>query len=530
MPPDHRKSMGQFFLIALATFVSEDLTCIATGALIASGRLGFLPGVLACVAGIFVGDLLLYFAGRLLGRPIVRWKPLRKILSEQKLDLASNWLAERGASVVILSRFTPGLRLPTYVAAGVLKTRFWTFATYFLLAAVLWTPALVGAAALLGRSLPHLAFFGPAILLVGVSCRKLPWGQPSWQTRRRMIGWIRRKTRWEFWPPWLAYIPVAPYVLYLGIKHRSLTLFTAANPGIPSGGFVGESKSAILSSLTGVPDFLLLSGELSADARIASVNEFMQAHSLAYPIVLKPDVGERGTGVTIARNDDDLQSYLKAADGDAIVQKYIPGLEFGIFYYRYPGESEGRIFSITEKHFPSVIGDGVSSITDLILRDERAVCLADLYLGRLKRPADDVPAAGESIALAELGSHCRGSVFLNGASLLTAALSDAVDASAQSHAGFYFGRFDVRSPSIEHLRAGRFEVLELNGVSAEATHIYDPSVSLLEAYCTLFRQWRIAFEIGSMNRHQGVNPMSFRDFLSLVRRRRTEPTSEPAST
>ena len=167
--------MGQLILIALATFVSEDLTCIATGALIASGMLGFLPGVLACVAGIFFGDLLLYFAGRLLGRPIVRWKPLRKILSEQKLDLASNWLAERGASVVILSRFTPGLRLPTYVAAGVLKRDFWTFASYFLLAAVLWTPVLVGAAACSGKSLPHLALLGPALLLVGVSCSKLPW-------------------------------------------------------------------------------------------------------------------------------------------------------------------------------------------------------------------------------------------------------------------------------------------------------------------------------------------------------------------
>ena len=127
--------------------------------------LGFLPGVSACVAGIFFGDLLLYFAGRLLGRPIVRWKPLRRS-SEQKLDLASKWLAERGASVVILSRFTPGLRLPTYVAAGLLKTRFWTFASYFLLAAVLWTPLLVGAAVTRQESAPRL-FFGPALLLVG---------------------------------------------------------------------------------------------------------------------------------------------------------------------------------------------------------------------------------------------------------------------------------------------------------------------------------------------------------------------------
>ena len=515
--------MVQLILIALATFVSEDLTCIATGALIAAGTLGFLPGVLACVAGIFVGDLLLYFAGRLLGRPVVQWKPFRKMLSEEKLDLASRWLAERGASVVILSRFTPGLRLPTYVAAGVLKTRVCTFAAYFLLAAFLWTPVLVGAAAFLGRRLPLFAWFGPAMLLAGVSFRKLPWWRLSWRTRRRMVGWFRRKTRWEFWPAWLAYIPVVPYVLYLGVRHRSLTLFTPANPGIPSGGFVGESKSAILSNLGRVPEFVLLSGEQSVNARIAAVKQFMVTHNLPYPIVLKPDVGERGTGVKIVRNDEDLLSCLNMSPGDTIVQKYVAGLEFGIFYYRYPGQSQGRIFSITEKHFPAVIGDGVSSIRDLILRDERAVCLAALYLAQLKRAATDVPAAGESIALAELGSHCRGSIFLNGARLWTQGLAAAVDAMAQSHAGFYFGRFDVRSPSREDLQAGRFEVLELNGVSAEATHVYDPSVSLPDAYRTIFRQWRIAFEIGAINRRRGEIPIPLRDFLRLIATKSVAP-------
>jgi hypothetical protein len=128
---------------------------------------------------------------------------------------------------VILSRFTPGVRLPTYVAAGLLKTRFWSFSLYFLLAAVLWTPVLVGAAALFGKSLPHLGLAGPAILLIGIPLRNLP---PSWQTRRRLLGWFRRRIHWEFWPPWLAYMPVVPYILFLGIKHRSLTLFTAANP------------------------------------------------------------------------------------------------------------------------------------------------------------------------------------------------------------------------------------------------------------------------------------------------------------
>jgi membrane protein DedA with SNARE-associated domain len=489
--------MTQLVLIALATFGSEDLTCIATGALIASGKVGFLPGVLACLTGIYFGDLLLYFAGRLAGRPIVRWKPLRNLLTDQKLDRASQWLAERGASVVILSRFTPGLRLPTYVAAGLLKTDFWRFALYFLLAAALWTPALVGAAAVLGKSLPSLIYFGPIVLLV----------RAPWQHRRRTVGWIRRKTRWEFWPPWLAYLPVIPYILYLGWKHRSPTLFTAANPGISSGGFVGESKSEILKNLPCVPEFRFLSGSLPFAERLALAGSIP-----GFPVVLKPDVGERGTGVTIARSEREVASYLMSARGDTIVQKYAGGLEFGIFYYRYPGEATGRIYSITEKRFPEVTGDGRSTMADLVLKDERAVCLADTYLARFH---DEIPPAGQRVRLVELGSHCRGAIFLNGGHLETAELAAAIDRIAQAHPGFYFGRFDVRTPSIEDLQAGRVEVLELNGVSAEATHIYDPSVSMVEAYRVMFRQWRIAFEIGALNRERGWKAMPVRNFVRL---------------
>jgi membrane protein DedA with SNARE-associated domain len=503
--------MGQLVLIAVATFLSEDLTCVATGALIAAGKLGFVPGVLACIAGIYFGDLLLYFAGRLIGRPIVRWRPLRRLLSEEKLNRASVWLAQRGAAVVILSRFTPGLRLPTYVAAGLLQTRFWTFSLYFLLAAIIWTPLLVGGAVIAGKNLPHLGLLGPAILLVGAPVCKLATAR---QVRRRFIGRIRRILRWEFWPPWLAYIPVACYILHLGIRYRSLTLFTAANPGIPSSGFVGESKSAILSNLAECAEFELLPASLPMVERICKVKDF-----LTFPVVVKPDVGERGAGVAIVRNDRELAAYFEAMSGDAIVQQYVTGPEFGIFYYRYPGETEGRIFSITEKSFPFVAGDGSSTIADLVLKDDRAVCLADLYLSRLERPPDEVPAAGEVVPLAEIGSHCRGAIFLDGARLETDALRAAIDRVAHGFPGFYFGRFDVRSPSVEALRAGRFTILELNGVSAEATHIYDPAVPVYEAYRVLFQQWRIAFEIGAHNRDAGWLPMTLGEFVALLRRR-----------
>ena len=45
------------------------------------------------------------------------------------------------------------------------------------------------------------------------------------------------------------YLPVAVYVACLALRYRSLTLFTAGNPGIEAGGFVGESKFDILKNL-----------------------------------------------------------------------------------------------------------------------------------------------------------------------------------------------------------------------------------------------------------------------------------------
>ena len=119
------------------------------------------------------------------------------------------------------------------------------------------------------------------------------------------------------------------------------------------------------------------------------------------------------------------------------------------------------------------------------------------------------------VRLVELGSHCRGAIFLNGGHLETPELLASIDRIAKSHAGFYFGRFDVRASSVAELQAGRMEVLELNGVSAEATHIYDPSVSVWEAYRVMFRQWRMAFEIGARNREAGAKAMSWRELARI---------------
>ena len=327
---------------------------------------------------------------------------------------------------------------------------------------------------------------------------------------RRLLrsSWLRL-TKWEYWPPWASYVPLAVWIAVLAIRHRSLVVFTAANPAIPASGFIGESKIDILRGLSRAADHIarsaIVAGSVPTTAKRQLVDAFMQREGLSLPIVLKPNAGQRGSGVVVARSKAELAAYLDRCIVDTIVQEYVDGAEFGVFYCRRPSEARGRIISITEKRLPSVIGDGVRSLERLILDDDRAVGMARFHLLRQRNRLNVVPKAGEAISLGDLGTHCRGALFLDGRAVLTAELENAFDQLSRGFDGFYFGRYDVRAVSVaEFTRGLRFKVIELNGVTSEATHIYDPAIGLREAYRTLFEQWRLAFEIGAENVRRGA--------------------------
>jgi len=270
-----------------------------------------------------------------------------------------------------------------------------------------------------------------------------------------------------------------------------------------------------------------------ARQRLKAVAGFVAGSVDAYPVVLKPDQGERGRGVVIARSDDEVAGFFRGYPGAAIVQEYVAGPELGVFYVRHPGEERGRIFSITDKRLPSVTGDGLRSLERLVLDDPRAVALADVYLARLAARREDIPDRGEEVGLVEIGTHCRGAVFLDGGLHKTPELEAAIDRLSHSFEGFYFGRYDLRAPSYDAFREGRdFKVLELNGVTSEATAIYDPKHRLWDAYAILFAQWRLAFEIGAGNRERGSAPVSVTELIRILlsaRRHTADPTPEEPS-
>ncbi len=531
-------------LIAAATLVSEDLTCIGAGVMVAQGSIDLGLAVFACFLGIFVGDLLLFLAGRYLGRPAVERAPLKWFIRAEDVERGSAWFSRRGGAVILASRFVPGMRLPTYFAAGLLHTSFWRFTLYFSLAAAVWTPLLVGLSWALGAEALKSAFLVNQSLFIKAlaACAvvyliiRLATKVSTYRRRRLHVSSWRRLTRWEFWPPWMFYPPVICYVAYLMLKHRGLTVFTAANPAIIGGGFMGESKMEILRGLSPTDDFVaraaLIAASLDLDARIRMAENFMAGRGIGFPVVLKPDQGQRGSGVVVVRSQVELNDYLRRTAVDTIIQEYAPGAEFGVFYYRLPGEDRGRIFSITEKRFPVVVGDGESDLERLILQDEQAVCMARFYLRKQRDRLWETPAAGERVQLVELGTHCRGAIFLDGGWVKTETLEEAFDRISRSFEGFYFGRFDVRTPAVEEFKQGRnFKVIELNGVTSEATNIYDPKNSLLTAYKTLCSQWRIAFEIGERNLKRGARPTPISVLARLMveyRRRAKSHPSEPS--
>ena len=517
-------------LIAAATLVSEDLACIATGLMVGRGTVGFAGGTAACLVGIVLGDIGLFLLGRWLGRPALRRAPLRWFLSEADVDRSSTWFREKGLALVLLTRFLPGTRLPTYFTAGMLHARPLGFFGAFVAAAAAWTPLLVGVSALFGSrvlsafSLYHRFALG-AVFLVALGLlvlSKLVVPLFSWRGRRLLLGRWRRLTRWEFWPRSAFYLPVAGYLGWLALKYRSLTLFSAVNPAIPGGGFVGESKSGILTGLAHAPDrvagWALVPGTADLEARLDLIRSV--AARFGFPIVLKPDVGERGGGVAIVATESAARRYLERTNDAIIAQEYVPGIEVGLFYYRVPGETRGQLFAITDKRFPTVTGDGRRTLEELILGDDRAVAMAPFLLRRHALRLAEVPSPGDVVSLVELGTHCRGSAFFDGEWARSAALEAAVDELSHGYRGFWFGRYDVRSPSVEALRAGEFKVLELNGATAEATSIYDPKNRLRDAYRVLRRQWSILFEIADRNVKNGARPASVRQLLELVGRHR----------
>lgn len=329
----------------------------------------------------------------------------------------------------------------------------------------------------------------------------------------------------EFWPAWAMYTPVVFQWFILSIKYRSIALPLIANPGIHLSGMVGESKADILNlattesakSICGFVSFTRQEKATAEEDAQELLNKYL-ANGLTLPAVVKPNLGCRGFGVRLIDTEEQLIDYLKlfpVGAGFVLQEKSIYQAEAGVFYIRYPGQKKGKVISLTLKYTPWVVGDGKSTLKELILADNRAGKLAHIYLDRHADNLETVLKDGEEYRLAFAGSHTFGSIFKNGNKYITDELTQSLDEFFDGVPGYNFGRLDVKFKDIDSFMKGEnYQVLEMNGASSEATHIWDSRTTLKEAMTTLLYQYKVLFEIGNLERKAGHKVPSL---LSLYR-------------
>ncbi len=322
---------------------------------------------------------------------------------------------------------------------------------------------------------------------------------------------------WEYWPFGILQAPIFPYWLWLSLKARSLVYFSASNPGILMGGMFGESKFQVLELVPThcKPNTILIQQPSTAPGVVQQLKD----SNLKLPLIFKPDLGERGWMVRKIETLADIEQYLLEIKIDFLAQELVElPLEFGVFYVRYPSESSGKVTSIVGKEMLFVKGDGLKTLKELILEKDRARLQWDKLKVVYQKELNQIVAAEEKIELISIGNHCLGTKFLNRNGLITDRLSASFDAISKQIDGFYFGRFDLRTASIEDLESGNVKIVELNGCGAEPAHIYDPQFSFIRAVGVLWRHWSDIYKISRENHQRGVAYISFQEARAIYKK------------
>ena len=332
-------------------------------------------------------------------------------------------------------------------------------------------------------------------------------------------NFFHKLTNWEYWPTFMFYIPNVPYAFYLAAKARSLVFYTATNPGIKSSGNGTESKYKTIQLIPKKhrPKTILVTPK----ERFKTVLKNIELEKIKFPLIAKPDIGFRGMLVKKINSEDELKEYLKKYPIPIIIQEFIKYKnECGIFYYRIPTKKNGTITSITLKKYATVIADGKSTLSELILADERAKMYHDLYKEIHKENMDLVPRKNKEILLTVIGNHSKGTEFLNGNQLISRELTQILDQINKEIDGWYYGRIDLKYNTFEELENGKnFKILEINGIISEPTHVFDArTYSYFDAVKAIKKHWKIVYQVAKANHKiYGVKYTKTRDFINEMK-------------
>ena len=319
--------------------------------------------------------------------------------------------------------------------------------------------------------------------------------------------------RYEFWDPRLFNLPFYVYLALQTIKAglHPKALFKA--DFALENGDLRASKYAIQQTLgmEKFPPTLFLGHAETLEIKKRKVLRFAREHG--FPLMAKPDVGERGMAVKLIADESMLDRLLPLISPDYLIQPLVKlPLEYGLFYVRY--QHLPMIIGINGKLFPHVMGNGRDSILEMIQKNPH---YSRHWRGFIKgQDLEKVPAEGDYVRLSQIGSHTMGCIFTDETHLITPTLEKAVFKILDDVAGFNYGRLDVRTDSVTAFQEGHFKLIEVNGISSLPTEMFDPKYSLVDAYRIFFNVADWLVKIAHEHRHRKMETPSLLRLMKQI--------------
>ncbi|HZZ43103.1 MAG TPA: DedA family protein [Tepidisphaeraceae bacterium] len=118
---------GLLFACGLGLPLPEDIPLLAAGALIATGKMHFVPAAICAWLGIIGGDIVLYHLGKHYGLQITRVPFVGKHITTQRIQRAEQLFSKYGVWVIAVGRLFAGVRGGMVIAAGAIRYNLITF-------------------------------------------------------------------------------------------------------------------------------------------------------------------------------------------------------------------------------------------------------------------------------------------------------------------------------------------------------------------------------------------------------------------
>lgn len=131
---------GVLLACGLGLPMPEDITLVIAGYLSYLENINLITSIFVCLAGVLIGDLILFMLGRIFGKNILKLPIIKHVVTPQRLAYATEKLKKNARKVCFVARFLAGLRAPVYLAAGVAGISIWTFLILDFLAASISVP------------------------------------------------------------------------------------------------------------------------------------------------------------------------------------------------------------------------------------------------------------------------------------------------------------------------------------------------------------------------------------------------------